>query len=429
MEAIANSAPRNLRSAAAPVVAAQAGAGSALHALRVIVLLDVALIPFSLTWGLGGDQSRPGSEVSLGSSDVLIALLVAGLFPQLGLVVRYVRAMPYRLTWLAYVTLVCIAYLVAPTNQQYFNSALGVAYQLYRYCCKWPLAYIIVGMFARPLMARGALPLVLTASTDCAAVIAIQQGFQGLRASGPFGHPNELGAFLLVPLFLAGSSFFMEKGRGLRLFYLLSALLQLRAFMFTESRGAWLSFAAGSLVAALLLARSKRGRRVLGSMCAGVFGILVLVPLIKPDFAKTEFAQRVFSLHDPTEAGTFEWREERWKHFLPMVLANPLLGVGECEDRSLTDETARTPHNGYMARALVSGIPAMLILVCFGVHAVRRAVRRFGRVSDPAAKAMALATACGLFSLAVHNFVDSSIEFNPVMKLFWVLVGLSVSRG
>jgi O-antigen ligase len=157
---------------------------------------------------------------------------------------------------------------------------------------------------------------------------------------------------------------------------------------------------------------------------------VLLVPLIKPDFARTDFGQRLFSLHDPTQVGTFEWRQERWEHFLPIVLANPLFGVGDCEDRSLgADETARTPHNGYMARALVSGVPAMLILVFFGVQAVRHAVRSFRRATDASSRAMALATAAGLISLAVHNTVDSSIEFNPVMKLFWILVGLSISRA
>src|SRR5262245_29893797 len=324
MGAIATSPGRDVKCGA--VTAAQAGMRPMLAALTLVVLLDVATTPMALSWGVGGDESKPGSEVSLGMSDVLFALLVAGLMPRWGAVVRYLRTMPYLRIWLLYVALVCVAYLVAPTNQQYLDGVLGVGYQLYRYCCKWPLAYVTIGIFARSLMAYGALPLAITAAADYAAVLAIDQGYGGLRAAGPFGQPNELGAFLLVPLFIAGSFSLIEKDFRLRSIYLISALLQVRAFMFTESRGAWIAFAAGTLVAAALLIRSVRGRRIVAVASACILGLVLLVPLIKPNFVQTGFAQRLFSLRDPTEVGTLEWRQERWQNFLQIVFDYSRLG-------------------------------------------------------------------------------------------------------
>src|SRR5215813_4606592 len=126
MGAIASSPARNLQRGA--VAAAQAGVPPILAALTFAILLDLATTPMSLSWGVGGDESKPGSEVSLGMSDVLFALIVVGLLPRSAAVVRYLRTMPYRRTWFLYVALVCIAYVVAPTNQQYLDGLLGVGY-------------------------------------------------------------------------------------------------------------------------------------------------------------------------------------------------------------------------------------------------------------------------------------------------------------
>jgi O-antigen ligase len=319
---------------------------------------------------------------------------------------------------------VSIAYVVVPVNSYYLDSPIRVVYQLYRYCWKDPLLYLIGAVFAGPLAMGGALVGALMATASLVSVQAIFEGYAGLRAAGPFSHGNALGGFLVLPLFIAASFAISERVSWKRALFAACALLQTRALMFTESRGAWVGcVTGGTIMLALSWRRTEHRRRLRAAMAFGLLGLLLL-PIVRPNFTESAFAQRFATLTDPGNEGNLVWRYDRWTYFWNVAWEHPLFGVGEVEDESL-EGSARTPHNGYLAQWVMNGLPSVTLVVLFGVLFGRRLLSVM-KTADGNRYALALGTFCGLVGLAIHNLDDATLQIEAVNRLFWGLAGVTI---
>jgi O-antigen ligase len=429
--------------------------------LPALLMLDLLLVFLPGNWLISGVRVDPGD------------LVIGGIL--LGLALRGWRGSGrpwYRLPgiglWLLLGVALSAAYLVAPENQPNLTGPVRIAYQLYRYCWKpilyFPLAALLLGGLRRTWAVLWALLL----SGDVCAVLALPEGFRGLRAQGPFDSPNTMGALLIVPMLIAVAGLLSDQ-RGLaKLVHGASLLLLGRALLFTGSRGALMAVCLGAVVLLWQAARRSAGRRRLARLAPLALAGLLAAAAMHPGLLSGPNLQRFLTLAHPMSEDTFQWRlKERWPHFWRQVEAHPWFGVGTYVDPSL-GTSANTPHNGYISIAVMSGLPALVLYVLLGGLALYRTLlrlrreRRLRRAAGaagaatstawrppggparpqavPAGAAAAPANAAGaeagwlldalvaaaLAGLLVHNFDDTVIVLPALAKQFWLLVGLGL---
>ena len=294
------------------------------------------------------------------------------------------------------------------------------------------------------------LALAAVAASAWIADLGVQEYITHLRAGLPnwrifvSSSPDFLAGYfvLLLPLTLA---LFLEapslRGltpllRGLASLVLgVVLLLQLAAFLTTQSRFGLVSLAVSLIVfAAGLLTATRRGlvlpKATRGLL--GVFGVgLVLGGLV---FAKPVLL-RLQNLHDNSAA----FRVWTWRGSLHMALANPILGTGigawtdSYPKYALTGFT-RLAHNSYLQMADECGLPALLTLLAVLVFlggTLMCGLRRLPETSDsggffPQDNRVFL---CGLAgSLAggiVQNLIDSDWYVFFLGAVFWTFAGLA----
>jgi O-antigen ligase len=448
--------------------------------LQAFLMLDLALAFLPGHWLVGGVRVDPGDLAICG---LLLAMVLRGRF---GAGDRSLLRLPGLRLWLALGLALCVAYLMAPGNQAILTGPLRIEYQLYRYCWKtilyFPLAALLLGDTGRTWLVLDAVLL----GGDVCAGLGLSQGLKGLRAQGPFDSPNTLGALLILPMLIAIAGLLSEHGRMRKLLYLVSLLLLGRVMLYSGSRGALMAVCLGT---ALLLWQSLRqvpGRRRLRSLAPWAFAAAAVTLAVHPSVLNGPNVQRFLTLAHPLEEDTFRWRmQERWPHFWAKVEAHPWVGVGTYVDPSL-GTTGNTPHNGYIAIAVASGLPALALYLALGGLAFHRAWRRLkqqrlrrsaaalaaaratgtgasagwrsaalagtswrgaagatrasgtggvsGRPMAPMAPAagetdwlLDALVAAGLAGLLVHNFDDIIVLLPAVSKEFWLLIGLALA--
>ncbi len=389
--------------------------------LPALVGLDLLFVALPGQWRLGGVWVDAADIVNAG---ILLALATRG--RRAAGSPRLPRA--FLVLWLALGLLLSAAYLAAPENAELLTGPLRIGYQLYRYAWK-PILYLplYVLLLAAPRRLAAAL-WAAVAGADLCALLALPQGYHGLRASGPFGSPNTLGAVLVVPAVVSVVALLARgAGRRSQLFYAGSLLLIGRALLFAGSRGALMAVFVGSAVGICLLARRPADRaRIVRAAPWALAGAAVLL-LASPGLVERPNVQRVLTLLHPAQEETFRWRlHERWPHFWQQVEAHPWLGVGSEVDRSL-GESANTPHNGYIAIAVASGIPALAAYLLFAAAALRGAWRASRREGKAGGLPLAAAAGAGLAGLLVHSSVDTLLTIPYVAKLFWLFVGVALA--
>jgi O-antigen ligase len=404
-----------------PIVALVVAVFTAQRAPLRLLFLDLAFVMVPGGWNVAGALVNP-TDLVLAGFGILLLRRPRG--------ARGRRStgpkVPHLRLWIMLGVLQSLAYLHAPQNHENLTDPLRLVYQLYRYCWKPILYYpICVGLLGdRRRLAQVVLCLLIVA--DLASVQGIIQGFEGDRASGPFIGTNALGGALVAPLLLA--SLFLVRGvPGSRMFYVVSVLLMGRALIFSTSRGALVATFAGALLCAFYLLRTARGRREV--MRTAAAGVLLLIGLfaVRPDALDGPNVQRLVSVTGGTQVGNFQWRlAKRWPHFLEIVKANPLFGVGTDVDSTLGTDM-NTPHNGYLALSVTHGVPAAVVFVAFAVFTVRAGLRTFRRAPDLWERTFGLATAAGMLGILIHNVVDATLMMPFVANLFWLLAAATAT--
>lgn len=395
----------------APVLVLAAGLALALAApLYSLLIADLLLGTWPVGWEVGGVLLDPADLV-------LVSLL-------LGLVLRgrlsWPLQVPYLRLWLLLGVALSAAYVTSPLSQEYLTNPVRIAYQLYRYCWRPILFYPLTALLLcrRDRFQIALVVIVLTG--DLCALQGLPDGYAGLRASGPFGTANELGAALVVPIVAALALLLIRPSRKTWLLALASLPLLLRTFLFTGSRGAFAGVLVGMALMLGFLLRSPALRPRIARLALAAAGLGLVLAVVKPGLSQRPNVQRLLTLSEGAEASTFQWRiEERWPHFWRIAVAHPWLGTGTIVDPSLGDR-ANTPHNGYLAIAVQSGFPALALYLIFAITAVANSLRLRQVRGDPRLSALGVANAAALVALLAHSVVDSTLLMPFVSKLFWL---------
>jgi len=384
-----------------------------------LLLLDLVLVVVSGDWSLG---------LRVDVTDLVFLGLVIALLARRGKrgTIASLRP-PYMRLWVLLGVLSSIAYLLAPTSQEYLTDPARIAYQVYRYCWKPILYYpLTIALLAEPRKLRTALVAVIV-SADLAALQAIQQGYVGDRANGPFSAPNALGSAMIIPSLLCLAGILTSTPPRQRAFYLVSSALLARTLLFSGSRGAFVAtLAASALVVCFLLGKTQVRQRIfrLGAI-VGLLGVVLLAS--SPGLLERPNVKRMLSASEGVEADTFQWRlQERWPHFWRIVQQNPWFGVGTEVDLSLGRD-ANTPHNGYLAIALISGLPALGVILTFALLGVRSGLRVYRRARYRRQSVFGITIAAALIGVLIHNIDDATLQQAFISKVFWLLTGLAVA--
>ncbi|MBM4116224.1 O-antigen ligase family protein [bacterium] len=259
-------------------------------------------------------------------------------------------------------------------------------------------------------------------------IIAYLQGPRGLagRAQLTQGYMTAGGLMMLAALLLF--VFLLLPGGPRRRRWLWPAFaLTLVALVFTQTRSAWLGFAAGALLA-LVLVRPRFAPFFLGLLLTAGF------------FAPAGFRERLLSSFDPRHTNNVQ-RVIMWRTGWDLLAEYPLTGVGDLDLQAIyrarhageSVEVKGHLHSNPVMFAVLWGWPGLVLALGFlGALAVALAKRwwtlaRLAERAPPGAAGWTLAAlACwlgfmlgGLFE---WNFGDAEIAL-----LTWALCGLALA--
>lgn len=320
----------------------------------------------------------------------------------------------------AYAAAIACSILVAPdvetawrsfrsAHGRAFISAMFVAYAASRpEHARWLLAAI----------AMGAVVVSLKQSAEhwahWLAAGQVSPAYQVIRKNAP-GHAFYLPALIAVALLAAK--------RWLRIGLAVAALGEAALMLFAAARGAWLSVAAGSLVAAVM----SRRWRLLAVLAISVVALGGIVVMLLPEHLIAVRLQHGFSTSGRV-AGT-------WGPALDLIAERPVIGYGygpeafdQAFDAAVTHhpewgvQRSIGPHNIYLG-AWVAGGPLLLGTMLWTFFEVGVALVGAFRASDDS-DVRALATA----SLAafVSAYVVHGLFEDPLWLAFGILLGLSI---
>jgi O-antigen ligase len=154
--------------------------------------------------------------------------------------------------------------------------------------------------------------------------------FEANRGFSTFGNPDLLGGFLIFPLAVSMALALSERKSGWRIFYWVTFLVTVAAWITAFVRGAWLGggLALVLLVVAAFLARPKLG--AIDWSFAGITGLagagLVIRSLTSPS-AVMNVVERLKSIFQFGE-GSALTRFEIWQAAIAAIKAKPLTGFG-----------------------------------------------------------------------------------------------------
>jgi O-antigen ligase len=216
------------------------------------------------------------------------------------------------------------------------------------------------------------------------------------------------------------------RSRARLAFFVLSLAVLGRTFLYSGSRGAFAGLVVGTVGLVWWTFSSRHFRPQLRRLGIVAAVALVGVLVVKPDLFERPNVSRMLSASQGAEVSTFRWRlEERWPHFWKKTLEHPWIGTGDYVDQTLGPR-ANTPHNGYLALAVKSGLPAVALYLLMGIFGIRDGLRATRRRREPLAQIFGALATAGLLGLLTHNIVDNILMVFFTRDLFWLLVGFAV---
>ncbi|HEX3911692.1 MAG TPA: O-antigen ligase family protein [Solirubrobacteraceae bacterium] len=249
------------------------------------------------------------------------------------------------------------------------------------------------------------------------------------RATGTVGDPNELAAFLLIGLALAGGVALKRGGSPLLRTTAIFALPLCLA-------GIFLSLSRGGLVALGVM-------MIAGTLFAGRWRVAIAIVLVVVAAGGIFYFAELASLparEHVTTAGGGAGRSDIWKLGLRMVRAHPIEGVGVGNFPIVSPNYALQPgtlqradlifssapkvtHNTYLEVMSEMGIPGFLLFVSAVLSCLvcaLKAASTWARLGERNLEAIARAVFLGLVGMLAADFFISEMY----SKLLWVMLAM-----
>lgn len=228
-------------------------------------------------------------------------------------------------------------------------------------------------------------------------------------------HPNALGPFLVICLFLLAGAGLAERGRVRAALWTASGVVAVGAIV-PFSRGAWVALAAGVL--AWTAAQGRRAR-VLG-VAAAMLALGAAVALLDPG----PIGSRLASIGSGDFTTLYGFRLELAERAADLVARHPITGAGSFHETGVyagRPTLATHPHDLLLGVAVFFGIPAALaftgLLLAAGRSALETARSRLVALRAEAAGATAALVAFVVDGLFEYPFWNRSLTVLTVLVL------------
>ena len=272
------------------------------------------------------------------------------------------------------------------------------------------------------------------------------------RALGPlgsFGQPNRLGGYLIAALPLALTLAFLVQDRMIRGALLASAFVLALCLVLTYSRGAWIAFAAGAAVLAVVLVRwpelAPRPILLGAALAVLVLPALLLLPSIFSRVAPRPEPGKAWNLpFDPEREGSAAMRGSVWRGSITAAADRPVFGWGigafrEAFDRSKSDtmkrleaeggRTADQAHGYYLATLVERGVPGLALFALLAAAALAAGVATIGSGAPAEARLLAAGLVASATALLAHAVLEDNLAFAPHAVILHANLGLLLATA
>ena len=340
---------------------------------------------------------------------------------------------PWLLPFVAYFAWNLIGYLCTPYKLDAFE-------EFFRYVLYFGLSLMVLDRFSVHSARTLTKFLIIAAWISClygllqvvdrwlpGADIMPWRGFFGARVFSTHANPNFFADFVVFSFFIVLAE--CLRTRAKRLWVLLGiAVVDL---FFSESKGAWLGFAAsGAFFVALYVSNTERVRKYARTWAVGAGVLLMGVVVLAGVYAAKRFQSVSFRAY--TWAATFD-----------MVQDYPIMGTGVGSFKTIypayrkpqifyvekmhNNETQHA-ENEYLeqwATAGTVGLSIFLWLICFVLYTGWRGLRRKEGNWDDSGW-LTLGYMVAFFGICVHNTFDISMRFVSTGLFFTLFAALLV---
>jgi hypothetical protein len=244
----------------------------------------------------------------------------------------------------------------------------------------------------------------------------IDPAISTIRTPGTFGGPNQLGAFMILPLALL-----LALALRARRWWHWPALLAVAgALAVSYSRSAWIGAAVTVVAVIVATLPLRRTLLAVGGFLAGIGAALGIGVALSPSI-------QYYLLH--ATAGTVDTTNSTAQHAvalrqgLELSAAHPFgLGLGAAGPASFHSAAAVIPENYYLQIAIETGWAGAALFVALTAALAWRLWRV--RASAYAAGTLAALLGVSVVNLFLHGWADSSLALT-----FWALAGSIIGEN
>jgi len=261
--------------------------------------------------------------------------------------------------------------------------------------------------------------------------LADESGF--LRIYSIFAHPNALSYFLVIILTLLIYFFIIAENQKIKIFYLVSIILNFILLIFTYSRGAWLAL----LITLLLLGVLKYRKLLLKSLVIiSFFTILIFsINLFFQNYNSSIFlnfdlSRRIIKSFSSSHNSSISWRIDLWQEMAKTFWKKPFLGYGiggfEKESLKINGLYAGSyeAHNDYLRLAIELGLIGLTVYILLILITLNKIIKIYKKLEDKNLKIFCLCFLCLFISLFIVSFTENILRNTIVQWLLWSFIAL-----
>ena len=255
------------------------------------------------------------------------------------------------------------------------------------------------------------------------------QGGTGVldRADGGFGSPNGLAALLLTTIPPAICMAFAGL-RWKRAGFAVAAAVGIYGMLLTQSRGGFLSLAAGLLV--LTTWRPLRRAAIVGAIVLAGLAFGGINP-VGTFFDQTGLDERISSI--ATTAPKSDPRVMVYRRTVTVIRDHPIFGVGTNDYRSAaveygigTGAAEGHAHNAPLTITAERGLLGLGAFIIFGIAFARLMRRALSQAVSGERRAMLMGIMAVFLAVAVHNLFDYTLGSSVLLGELFALAGCVV---
>ncbi|GAB4114415.1 MAG: hypothetical protein Kow00103_08140 [Candidatus Caldatribacteriota bacterium] len=271
---------------------------------------------------------------------------------------------------------------------------------------------------------------------------------------GLFGNVNYFAEYLIIPLPVAISFFFIFRNKFHKILVFFSIIVMGLSLIFTFTRGSYLALGVALIVMFLLFLSSqgkgflKKNKKIFLLIIILIFIISILFivpnPLNQTGTVLSKIKERI-TLTQLAEDNSFKARLATWKSALIMIKERPWLGLGigtfkynslryiakfleQGENRSFYPALISTEaHNEYLQFWAEIGIFGLLIFIWIIVSYFKYCLKMIKKIEDEAAQGILIGMIGAVVAILVDSIFGFPLHLPASVSLFWLIIALSIT--